>query len=84
MALNEARHCFLDTKDKHYWYQMIQLLPSSYNQKRTVTMTYENLINMLEYRRGHKLDEWREFCEWIVSLPYGGLLNEQSRETQTS
>lgn len=74
MALNEARHCFLDTKDKAYWWQMIQLLPSSYNQKRTVTMNYENLLNMLEYRRGHKLDEWREFCEWIKTLPYGQLL----------
>lgn len=75
-ALNEARHCFLDTKDKKYWWQMIQLLPTSYNQKRTVTMTYENLINMLEYRRGHKLDEWHDFCDWIVSLPYGNLLKE--------
>lgn len=59
---------------KKYWWQMIQLLPSSYNQKRTVTMTYENLLNMLEYRRGHKLDEWRQFCDWIFTLPHTDLL----------
>ena len=68
------RNSFLDSKDKAYWYDMIQTLPTSYNQKRTVTMNYENLLNMLEYRRGHKLDEWREFCEWIKTLPYGQLL----------
>lgn len=70
MALNEARHCYLDTKDKAYWWQMIQLLPSSYNQKRTVSMTYENVMNMLDYREGHKLDEWRKFCDILRSLPY--------------
>lgn len=61
---------------KSDWWQMIQLLPTSYNQKRTVTMTYENLLNMLEYRRGHKLDEWCMFCNWILTLPYGSLLKE--------
>ena len=61
---------------KQFWWNMIQLLPSSFNQKRTVTMTYENLLNMLEYRRGHKLDEWRMFCDWILTLPYGSLLKE--------
>lgn len=80
MTLNEARHCYLDTKDKHYWWQMIQLLPTSYNQKRTITMTYENLLNMLEYRRGHKLDEWREFCEWIFTLPNSHILREGIKE----
>lgn len=70
MALNEARHCYLDTKDKAYWWQMIQLLPTSYNQKRTVSMTYENVVNMLDYREGHKLDEWREFCKILRGLPY--------------
>lgn len=70
MALNEARHCYLDTKDKAYWWQMIQLLPTSYNQKRTVSMTYENVMNMLDYREGHKLDEWREFCKILRGLPY--------------
>lgn len=74
--LNNARNKFLKTKNKEYWWQMIQLLPTSYNQKRTVTMTYENLLNMLEYRRGHKLDEWRMFCDWILTLPYGSLLKE--------
>lgn len=65
---------FKGVDKKQFWWNMIQLLPSSYNQKRTVTMNYENLLNMLEYRRGHKLDEWREFCEWIKTLPYGQLL----------
>ena len=73
-ALNNMRNTFLDSTDKAHWYDMIQALPTSYNQKRTVTMNYENLLNMLEYRRGHKLDEWREFCEWIKTLPYGQLL----------
>ncbi len=54
---------------KRYWWQMIQLLPSSYNQKRTVTMTYENLLNILEYRQNHRLYEWRDMCEWITTLP---------------
>lgn len=83
MALNEARQCFLDTKDKDYWWQMIQLLPSSYNQKRTVTMTYENLLNIWEYRRGHKLDEWRQFCNWIISLPNSYILQEGLTNVQT-
>lgn len=69
-ALNEARHCYIDTKDKKYWWQMIQLLPSSYNQKRTVTMNYENVISMIKQRTGHKLDEWNEFVEVLKSLPY--------------
>lgn len=75
-ALNMNRLKYLETKDKKPWRQMIQLLPTSYNQKRTVTMTYENLLNMLEYRRGHKLDEWRMFCDWILTLPYSSLLKE--------
>lgn len=65
---------------KQFWWNMIQLLPSSYNQKRTVTMTYENLLNMLEYRRGHKLDEWRQFCEWIFTLPNSHILREGIEE----
>ena len=67
---------FTDVERKQFWWNMIQLLPSSFNQKRTVTMTYENLLNMLEYRRGHKLDEWRMFCDWILTLPHGSLLKE--------
>lgn len=74
--LNYNRNEYVVLKDKNYWWTMIQLLPNSFNQKRTVTMTYENLLNMLEYRRGHKLDEWRAFCEWIDTLPYGSLLHE--------
>lgn len=74
--MNLEREHYIACKDKDCWWQMIQLLPTSYNQKRTVTMTYENLLNMLEYRRGHKLDEWRMFCDWILTLPYGSLLKE--------
>ena len=74
MALNEARHCFLDTKDKTYWWQMIQLLPSSYNQRRTVMLNYEVLTNMYKSRKNHKLDEWRDFCSWIETLPYSELI----------
>ncbi len=70
-ALNCARRMFLDTKDKKYWWQIIQLLPSSYNQTRTVTMTYENIYTMRQQRRGHKLDEWRiDFFNWSDGLPH--------------
>ena len=70
-VLNEARHCYIDTKDKAYWWQIIQLLPSSYNQTRTVTMTYENIYTMRQQRRGHKLDEWRiDFFKWSGELPH--------------
>lgn len=69
-CLEERRQKFLETKDKAYWYDMIQLLPSSYNQLRTVTMNYENLMNIYYARRFHKLDEWHEVCHWIESLPY--------------
>lgn len=68
--LEESRVKFTETKDKKYWYDIIQLLPSSYNQMRTVTLNYENLINMYYARRSHKLDEWHTFCDWIRSLPY--------------
>ncbi|MGL4736547.1 MAG: hypothetical protein ACRCW2_03725 [Cellulosilyticaceae bacterium] len=68
--LEELRIKFNDTKDKTYWYSMIQLLPSSYNQMRTCTMTYENLRSIYFARRNHKLDEWRSFCKWVESLPY--------------
>jgi len=69
--LNICRELYLQTNDKKYWWQMIQLLPSSYNQKRTITLNYENLRSMYFQRRNHKLDEWREgFCNWVKSLPY--------------
>lgn len=61
---------FLETKDKRYWWQLIQLLPSSYNQKRTVMLNYEVLANIYRWRKDHKLDEWRNFCKWIKYLPY--------------
>ena len=79
--LEESRIKFTETKDKKYWYDIIQLLPSSYNQMRTVTLNYENLINMYYARRSHKLDEWHTFCDWIRSLPYASeliLIKEES------
>lgn len=72
--LNELRDLYINTKDKHYWYKMIQLLPSSYNQKRTVMLNYEVLANMYNSRRNHKLDEWHDFCDWIKTLPYSELI----------
>lgn len=73
--LNEARQLYLQTKDKQYWWQMIQLLPSSYNQKRTVMMNYEVLANIYKSRKNHKLDEWSVgFIPWIESLPYSELI----------
>lgn len=69
--LNGYRKTFLKTRDKFWWWQMIQLLPSSYNQKRTVTLNYENLYSMVKQREGHKLTEWsEEFIKWAKSLPY--------------
>ena len=69
--LNRAREQFLQTKDKAFWWDMIQFLPSSYNQKRTITLNYETLYNIYGSRKDHKLDEWRVgFMEWIESLPY--------------
>lgn len=83
-ALNQARDLYLgyggfkyqwgDWEKKHYWWQMIQLLPSSYNQKRTVMLNYEVLANIYKSRKNHKLDEWRDFCKWIESLPYSELI----------
>lgn len=72
--LNYYRKKFLETGDKVYWWQMIQLLPSSYNQKRTVTLNYEVLANIYKSRKNHKLDEWHTFCDWIERLPYSELI----------
>ena len=69
-ALNRSRDEFTHFKDKYIWWQMIQLLPSSYNQKRTVQLNYQVLKSMYFARRNHKLDEWREFCAWCETLPY--------------
>ena len=68
--LNFARELYLETKNKQYWWQMIQLLPSSYNQKRTVLLNYQVLKNMYHARKNHKLDCWIEFCRWCETLPY--------------
>ena len=73
-TLNQYRNLYLQTKDKKYWWQMIQLLPSSYNQKRTVMLNYEVLANIYKSRKNHKLDEWVELCKWIESLPYSELI----------
>lgn len=73
-CLNVCRKKYLETKDKKYWWQMIQLLPSSYNQRRTVMLNYEVLANIYKSRRNHKLDEWHTFCDWIESLPYSALI----------
>lgn len=87
-ALNIYRKRFLETHDKKYWWQMIQLLPSSYNQRRTVQMNYEVLRNMYHARKAHKLYEWRDFCKWVETLPYhelitdGGEKNGQSDTTE--
>jgi hypothetical protein len=72
--LNHFRERFLDTKDKFFWWQMIQLLPTSYNQKRTVMLNYEVLVGIYRWRKDHKLDEWHTFCDWIRGLPYADLI----------
>ena len=69
-TMEHLRKEFVKTKDKAHWYALIQLLPSSYRQMRTCTMNYENLVNMRRDRKNHRLDEWREFCDWADSLPY--------------
>lgn len=75
-ALNIAREKYLETKDKENWWQMIQLLPDSYNQKRTLDLNYQVLRNMYHARKGHKLDEWHQFCDWIKTLPLADLIVE--------
>ena len=72
--INEARRECIDNKDKEAWYQMIQLLPASFLQRRTIEMNYEVLTNIYHSRHNHKLDEWREFCDWIRTLPYAEYL----------
>ena len=73
-GLNDSRDAFLSSKDKLMWWQMIQLLPSSYNQTRNISMNYEVLYNIYHQRQGHKLDEWNEFCKWIETVPYAELI----------
>lgn len=79
-AMNESRDAFVTWNEdykhdkKDYWWQIIQLLPSSYNQKRTIMLNYEVLANIYKSRKDHKLDEWRDFCKWIKTLPYSELI----------
>ena len=77
LALNEARQDFIGYKEKEYWWQMIQLLPTSYNQKRTVHLNYEVLGTMYHQRKHHKLDEWVEFCDIIKTLPYSEFITRE-------
>ena len=72
--LNSARLSYLNTESKDHWWHMIQILPSSYNQRRTIMLNYEVLSNMYHQRKNHKLDEWRDFCQWIKTLPYSELI----------
>lgn len=78
--LNRRRDDYKFTKDKRYWDNLIQLLPSSYNQRRTIMMNYEVLANIYKSRRNHKLAEWRELCTWIEDLPYSELITGKEEE----
>ena len=78
--LNNYRVWYNETKDKKYWWQMIQLLPTSYNQKRTVMLNYEVLANIYKSRRNHKLDEWHTLCDFIEELPYSELITGEGYE----
>lgn len=80
--LNKCRDLYLKTNDKRYWWQMIQLLPTSYNQKRTVMLNYEVLHNIYIWRKDHKLDEWHTFCDWIKELPYSELITGEEEENK--
>ena len=80
VALNHYRKLYLETNDKRYWWQMIQLLPSSYNQKRTVMLNYEVLANIYHARKNHKLDEWHTFCDWIESLPESWIITGEEKD----
>ena len=80
--LNRSRQMFLETKDKRFWWQMIQLLPSSYNQRRTIQLNYEVLAAIYPKRKDHKLDEWHTFCDWIRSLPYSEIITLEDNNVQ--
>ena len=80
--INHNRRLFLETKDKRYWRHMIDALPTSYNQLRTVTLNYEVLRNMYHARKQHKLQEWRELCKRIESLPYSQLITGRTEDEQ--
>lgn len=78
-CLNSYRDLYLQTNDKKYWWQLIQLLPSSYNQRRTVMLNYEVLANTYKSRRHHKLDEWHTLCDWIENLPYSAMITGEKK-----
>jgi len=80
--LELLRGRFLETKDKQYWYDIIQFLPSSYNQMRTCTFNYENLVGIFRARKNHKLQEWHTFCDWVRTLPYAAELITFEEEEQ--
>ena len=79
--LNMFRKLYIETQDKKYWWQLIQLLPSSYNQLRTIMLNYEVLANIYKSRRNHKLDEWQTFCEWIEGLPMSEIITGEEPKT---
>lgn len=79
-VLNNYRDLYLETKDKEYWYEMIQLLPSSYNQRRTYLLNYEVLANIYKSRKEHRLDEWKTMLDWIETLPYSELITGESKD----
>ena len=80
--INQMRNIYVDSKreEKEAWWQMIQLLPTSYNQRRTIMLSYENLVNIYNARKNHRLDEWRNFCRWIEDLPYSELITGETCE----
>ena len=81
-CLNVYRERYLETNDKNDWWQMIQLLPTSYNQKRTVMLNYEVLANIYKSRKNHRLDEWHTLCDWIEELPYSELITGKEYEVE--
>ena len=80
--LNVNRREYINTGDKYYWWQMIELLPSSYNQKRTIELNYEVLANIYPARKAHKLDDWRVFCKWIESLPESWIITGEEKDVE--
>lgn len=82
IVLNGCRDKYIATNNKFWWWQLIQLLPSSYNQRRTIMLNYEVLANIYKSRRNHKLDEWHTFCDWIEGLPYAELITGEDAQSE--
>ena len=82
-VINNVRAYYNESKSKEVWYAMIQLLPSSFNQMRTIDLNYENMLSIYHQRKNHKLDEWREFCKWIETLPYMKEFLDLDKQTET-